>query len=402
MATENKEQPIKAGEQKTDTNTQFIDTSKSNVPETKTPEITTEKIDDKTINFSDFQELLGENPDTAVKDAPPIKEEKISDKKVESTPTLETKPSTEEKEEVVTKPEIKVEQTKQQSDKRDYSDLADEDVPLFKKMGNETFNKLKPMYLEHKKLKDEAVTKQAEIDKLRKGALPDNYFEHPRGYTLTPQFENAANTAIKAGQIVEHWEKQLNKIKNGDDTYQEIHINSQDGGFYLSKPIQATKESASEITDYLKGCEQQLMQKRIALQEMATSHGNTYKQAIDSVKAFEEQAFKNFTGENAKVLEPVVNDTINKVLPPAFHTNPLARSYAKALITLQQLGTAYKDAMEKLKAGENGKATIVEKEKIESKRKAGPTNSDMAAGGEDGKSSDNVSFDMFQEAMGRR
>jgi len=160
--------------------------SKEESSEEKQEEVKEEKEEEKSdVKFGDFFKAQGTERDNL--------EEESKQKSVEKK---EEKP----KEEVEKKEEVKVEE----KPSRDFSGLPDEVIPLFKKMGNESFAKLKPIFIEHSQLKDVVKQKDAKIAELQKGVpvLPDHYFEHPQGYLLDPTFaQEEANTDL-ANKIV--------------------------------------------------------------------------------------------------------------------------------------------------------------------------------------------------------
>lgn len=367
------------------------------VPESKTPADTGSP---KEFSFEDFSNLVtNELPETKPADKPadaPTDPDATPDE-TPAAPELKTKPA----DVPDTKVPPKDPPVTPPSDSRDYSGLEDDVVPLFKKMGNNAFNKLKPVYQEHKALKQSVAEKEAEIAKLREGRIPDSYYEHPRGYTLTPEFEEAATLNSKANQIVNHWQEQLERVRQGEETYQELHINPENGQFYLSAPIKADKSSEQVVSRYLDMSRAQAQRVLGRIQALGIQHETTYKQAIQQVQDFEKQSFAIFEKpELAKSLGPIVKDTIKNVLPPAFHNNPLASIVAKSLFVVKQLGDANKKLQEQLagKGGATATATTPPGKKAdEVDTRINPTNSDMSAGGQGGNTQTAVSWESYKE-----
>lgn len=373
---------------------QFVDTSKIEVIPTETakpavetvaaptvetkpaeskPLVADTKPEDMVTDFTKFLEESGES-------LPPSAQPDV-------TKPLETKPEPE------VKTADKTDILEDTTNKRDYSGIDESAVPLFKKMANKSFEALKPVYIEHKKQKELLAEKEKQIETLKKGALPDNYLEHERAYTLTPEFENAANTTIKAQMIVNHWAEQLAKIKQGDETYQELHMNPQTGELYTSKPIKATKESEADVEKYLSATKEQHLKTQLSLKTLADSHSAKYQSNIQQLREFESKAFHHLEGDNAKVVEPILKDIIEKVFPPAFHNNPLVKGYAKAMYVINQLGEKLKN----MPAPTNGApATVTDK------TKAGPTAADMAGSGTRTANGDMPTYDEIQAEIGGR
>lgn len=305
-------------------------------------------------------------------------------------------------------PEVRVDDKKvdakvddKESDKRVYDDLPEELKPIFKKLHNEPFNALKPIVKALAETKTKLAETESKLVDAKKGGLPDNYFEHSKGYILAPEFEQAANTAIRAEQIANHWKGQLDRIRKGEATYQEVVVNPRTGELSLSKPINVDKDAENEVASYVDFSQQQLMEKQIAVRSFAEKHATTHKESVSQVTDFEKTAFKVFDGDNSKAWEPIIKDTIAKTFPAAFRNNPLATGYAKALLTIDILGKQ----LTQLKAGGKVAETLkTDDGKViskEDKLKAGPTNGDMAnaGGGASKADDDDITIDAFKERI---
>ncbi len=297
--------------------------------------------------------------------------------------------------------------TEIRTSKKDFTGIPEEDKPFFDKMGLRSFDKLKPIYLEHKILKPEVEKLKARLTQLESGALPESYHEHPRAYTLTPEFERAAETYTKAADIVEHWRSQLAAVRAGEETYQEIHVD-QSGNLVLSKPVIADKTTEAELMRYLNATEQQLSQVRSKVESIGNAHITKTKEAATHLSNFENTAFSPFAGEQGKKLEPMLIDTIKNVLHPVYHNNPLARGYAKAMIVVNMLG----EELKKLKAGGSsantattntatGKQQTTTSQQSD-RQKAGPIAGSAGGSGGSNGGAGKVTFDQFEEVMGRR
>jgi len=387
------------------------------------------------INFEDFTNITGEldasgnatiKPDIGKVETKPEVEQKLetkpepvkpaedkkddkeilskdttTDKEPDKQPDDKVQEKSDEKQEEQETEKLVEEVTKDiRTSKKDFTDIPKEDIPYFSKMSLSAFNRLKPVYLEHKRQAEILKTQEAELTKLRSGALPDSYLEHERAYTLTREFESAAQLYSKAQIVANHWNEQMKRVRAGEQTYQELHQNPQNGDFYLSKPIAVTKETEDEIEPYVKGSEQQLVRVGSAIQTLAASHKSKVDESIKAVKDFEDTSFKHFTGEQGKQMEPTIVDTINKIFPSAFHNNPLVRGYAKALLTIQSLGELVKKQKEQLdsKAANGANGTNGNTDKA----KAGPNNSSMVSGVDRKNSGDDITMDDFKEVMGNR
>lgn len=317
-------------------------------------------------------------------------------------PELDTKvkkEKTEKKEEVKTenkKVETKLtpEELKKQRDeekaKRDYTGIDESLLPQVKQMGNEFFNAVAPVLKEHKKLKEEAALKDSEIIKLKENKLPEDYFQHPKGYVLTPEFEAGVTTLTRAQQIAAHWQDQLTKLKEGEYTYQEIDMDRETGELVVGKPIKADKSDIKLLENYVDGAKAQIHKVHSYVENVGKSHNERYRQALTTVADFEKKSFAQFEGENSEKFKPVVRDTITKALPPAFHNNPLATTLAKALLTIHALGQKLKGAGDEKK---------MEEEKKKEAEKIQPTKKEIESGEVKKGADTEITYDVFEKVI---
>lgn len=394
-------------------NTQQINATPANdsgatVSEPKAPEVkATEpsgKSDDSKSDFNDFLDLIGERSndegeknDTTLQ-AKPNEPATPPPETKDKEPEQQTQQPVQSKDKVVQS--VVEEEVEDKTNKRDYSDVEPEVVPLLKKMGGKSFDYFKAQHKEHKSLKAQHDALKVEHERIKKGALPENYVEHPHGYTLSKEFEALNDQYGKAQQLTNHWQQQLEKINNGEETYTEVYVD-QSGELRLSKPTIATKETIADLSRYVAACQQQASLIAAKVETMGEAHLQKHKEAVGTLKGWESEAFKMFTGEEGKKLEPILRDTISKIFPPAFQKNPLAEGYAKAIIVVTQLGNLVKQLKA---AGTNGTATTTTGAPSNTdKTKANPNNSTMSGGGV-GSAKAEVGDDIndFNEVMGRR
>lgn len=309
---------------------------------------------------------------------------------LDKTNILDEKPvPTEQK--PLTRPDV---QQQQQVESRDFSGLEETEIPLFRKMSNEAFSKIKPVYLDAKKLKTDLAAKDAEINKLREGRveLPENYYEHPLGYVLSPEFEGAVSNVGKASTILSHWEQQLQKFRSGSETIQNIHIDEKTGEFFVSKDIPIDERTESEILRCLSASQNQLTQQQNRLQALQASHTTKHKEAAGWISNFEKTSFPVFEKEKA-TYDPLVKNTVDS-FPATVRRNPLATVLAKALITTMQLGRMLQQMQG------NGQVVVDNKGKpkpsADDIKKGGPTDSSHATGA--GRSESPVTFEDFENA----
>lgn len=111
----------------------------------------------------------------------------------------------------------------QQKQGRNYEGLTEQEADWFKKMGNEAYNAMRPVYEEYKKLK---AAPQAQTQAQTQAQSLASVFEHEEGYMLTPQFKTLISETQRANQEHVHWQEQLAAIRAGQK-WKELYADEQ-------------------------------------------------------------------------------------------------------------------------------------------------------------------------------
>ncbi len=272
----------------------------------------------------------------------------------------------------------KVDGGNQQQIARDLTGIDAAHHEHFKRMSNESFNALKPIYLENAQLKQALAEKS-------KGGLPDSYYEHETAYVLTPEFASESAKVTDAEAIYNHYAQQANALANGSKTYTIVQRDAQ-GNLVTSAPIQADRNTALQIQRAEQQAYTQYLNAQAALNAIGTMHKQRATEARGQLVELENKGFPALAKPE---LKPVIADTITKLLPKAYHNNPLAPMLAKAVLTIMDQG-------QKL-AAQQGQ-TQQTQQKVQTRQ---PTAAEIAGGGatqqQQGKS-DEVTFDDFKRA----
>lgn len=158
--------------------------------------------------------------------------------KSEDTPATET-PATEETKELkpfesLVKPPVETKPVEPSSREAVLRDLGVEDSKfgLFKQMSNDAFNYNVEVLRNYK----EAVAKQTELqekyDKADK--MPDSYYDHPEGYTLSKDYKDLVAKSQQASYEYNHYVEQMKKIRAGEKWHDLVGYN-QDGSPQLQE-----------------------------------------------------------------------------------------------------------------------------------------------------------------------
>ena len=296
-----------------------------------------------------------------------------------------------------------------EKDGRDYSDIPEEEKPLWRKMSNDSFNQILPKVKELKVIKVSLAKKEEEFSTLRtqleeaqKGIvrLPENYNEHPAAFVLTPEFKQISNNVNIAQQVYSHWEEQLIAVKGGA---KEISILGNDNNGNI---IETGKQPVDERTELMlgrliSGSDRQLANEQARLNMLAQSHSAKASEVKQWVQAQEKDAFAVFeVPDNKTKMTPIINDTISK-FPAALQSNILMSSYAKALITISTLRGMLEQAKAAQLANGNGGGTAKVAATIKNN---GPTAGEIAGGGgattQTKTAAQQVNLDDFRRAKG--
>lgn len=282
------------------------------------------------VKFSDFKSITSQQAEVEDDGEDELTQQEV-DKKKAAKKEEEVKKEEKVKEEEETK-SAKVEQQetkreKSTSDERDYADLPENVIPIFKKMSNESFNALKPVYLAHGKLQEEVKKKETEIAELKKGkvSLPESYFEHPQGYLLDPEYTQAEVNTNLSQQILNHWNQQLILIRQGKP-WQDLG-EDQKGNIIALSPKQPTENDEIAVMNYINFAHQQLVKNQSKMETAAERFKSRHTEDIKLLKEAETTYFPDFD----KPEHPTsgIQKQVIEALPASMRKHPLASVLAK-------------------------------------------------------------------------
>jgi len=334
-------------------------------------------------DFNDFLKAaaVDKTPleDKTVKEEPKAKlETGIKEEKEEEAPAEEPVI----KEVVKEQPKLKefVKSTKTELQPRVVDDLPEELKGHFKDdMSRPAYEKLRPLILEHKTLKEQNGELTKKLDEYAKGGMPESYYEHPNAFVLTPDYLNGLQTVQTAQSIVNHWEQQFQKVKEGAAEYDQLVYDN--NGNLTTNRVKADSTAETTILKALNFTQNQLIQQQGKLEGMAGVHKERHNQSAQWVKQHEDTAYSIFNTEDGKKLLPNVVKVL-KSYHPSVQANPLAPSLAKADFVINMLA----NMVQQLQQGKTQTPAAVKPKTatVTNRRKAmGPINGDV--GGHDDK-----------------
>lgn len=270
--------------------------------------------------------------------------EKEFDTGIEKTPEKKEEPKKEEPAKVEAKPKIG-----RPALERDFSDLDDDEKLIFQKMSNEAYAKLYPLYKEHKTLKPQLETQSKRIAELEKNALPANYYQHPNGFILSPEF-NQLSEELQVSQVVEnHWRTQLKKMEAGED-WQDLDI-TDDGKFKLSEPKPSDGSSKVDVLSYYQHAISQRQQAEKNIKGLVDTFGQRHGKLSSFVKTdIEDRFFPMYKDEILKKPESkevvAALDRVKAAFPEELQNDLLIGTVSKQAVLIQTLVKALKEVDE--------------------------------------------------------
>lgn len=243
----------------------------------------------------------------------------------------------------------------QQKLARDYSDIDESDRELFKNMSNAAFNRLKPLYLEHKKQSATLAEQTAKIAELSKRpetseTLPPNYFSHPEAFRLSKNYTVLNQRVNLAQAVLSHWQKQLIAIRKGEDWHDLEQ--DKDGNIVVSSgESKATTDAEVQVMENLEHVRRQLFDTQADLRNLSAQHQVRYTQAINVIKEAEDKFFPGF--DDPKHVSAPLQKAVMDALPAEFRDLPISRTLAKVSAVNIMLQHEITSLKEKLKTQES-------------------------------------------------
>lgn len=220
---------------------------------------------------------------------------------------------------------------KTQLPERDYTGIPEEDKETFRRMPRESFDKLKPLYLEHGKFKaeiDGLKQQLAEASKKSPNALPDAYYSHPEAYKLDPEYNNAVAAVNTANWCAGFWKEQLVKISKGEP-YQLLDTNDKGQIIILPDKLEPSEAGRIDIEEYLSGSRQALARWQEKSQQLQQNFGKIHAEDVGLLKEGEQKFFPDYDKPD-HWSKPIQEEFIKK-MPASQRNNVLLPILAKTV-----------------------------------------------------------------------
>lgn len=371
----------------------------------------------------DFNSFLKEAGKEITKEDESDKD-KLKDEAQEKSDEVETDKSEEKKDAAIEHDDKQLPQSKKSANadktiNRDYSDIDEDHKDLFKRMHNDAYNLLKPVYKEHKVLKVENEKLKKDYEDTSKAykslkdqgpQLPDSYFENPNGYLLDPEFHQAAHSTNEAQIILNHWDKQYKDVAAGAKQFDYLDRDKNTGQLIISRKVNAEAGVEAELLKYVNHAQQLVNNSSAKIQAIQMSHGTKSSEAIKSLKNNIQKEYGVFDlPDNKPIYEPLIKSEMEQ-LSPVFRNSPLAEGYVKARVMVFALSKLLQQAQGKgnnndnNKGNTNGNSNKINNATNKNSRNKQPSQEEIngAVGNttQKGSEGDNVTFDDFKNAKG--
>lgn len=236
--------------------------------------------------------------------------------------------------------------------KRDYSGVDDDDRNLFRDMSAASFQKLKPLYIDYKKI-------QAENEQLKKGSAESakqTFFEHPDSYQLTGEFRHNSTNLKLIDAETSHWKSQLAAIRNGQKWTALVGYNP-DGSPKFAADQEPTAEAEADIIEAMLNARQIRGQLTTKLDDIKTNFSAQHKSYLNNMTAIEKSIFKD---SDREVLTKAMERKL-PIFPEYLRAKPEIQTIAKLLAVIDGYSLMLEDrkannvtAEAKLRTATNG------------------------------------------------
>lgn len=219
---------------------------------------------------------------------------------------------------------------------RDYTGMTDEEIAYFKKMGNDTFDWIAPIYRKYKSGQPpEDVTKKlTEYETQLKEANERQWFDHPDAYQLSDEYRQSQAVYQEAQAVAQHWQQQLVAVDGGAKEYAGLQYDAQ--GRIVTVKVPVTPASRADLIQRMQVAQSDIATTQQELEAAKGTHGKRY----GGYKSTMEEIYN----KNFKPHEAVLKKHYDKIIegfPAWFRSRPEARLLASSLASNEVITEHY-------------------------------------------------------------
>lgn len=223
--------------------------------------------------------------------------------------------------------------------KRDYSEFPAEEHAALKQMSNAAFQNHVAKHRALKAAQEELATLKSKADPNK---LPDSYYEHEDGYTLSPNYKEAAHQISRADAEARFVEQQLSAVSNGEKFFLPGWVDGKlvpmtevaPGQF---APARSREDGIEPTKDWERRLERALTNAD-RIRDEAGKHIATlqtqFKAEHDQAKSVIKQGIQQLAPWSSKPEDPVTKWAENyrkTAIPKIYRDHPLAESTAHSI-----------------------------------------------------------------------
>lgn len=265
-------------------------------------------------------------------------------------------------------PEVKTQEVKTQEKpkaKKQEDELPpidewdEDDRPFVNKMSKEASTHFRGKL---KSLKEASDTLKKQLEEASKNPK-ETFYNHPKGYMLTPEYQETSSKLEKAIYEVEFYKQQLNRVRNGQP-WQAIHGYDDDGNPKFSPTYKATEQAADTLLTEINRITMSGQSIQQELEKLEKSHSDAVKQNNDTLLNERKKRFAwrqdeklldsdlEIEGYGKAKINKVISD-FKQLFPAAYRDHPVTDVAADLFIALQMALGQSKTLEGKAKTEEN-------------------------------------------------
>jgi hypothetical protein len=190
---------------------------------------------------------------------------------------------------------------------RKFDGLADDEITLFKNMSQEAYNRLYPMFLDHKKSEERIK----ELETAAVTADQRRWYEEPNAYQLHPDYAAATATDSNLNTELSFWQEQLAAVEDNKPWNQLVYNDSNGKREYIRGEVQDPSSMAkAQILSNISQCQQYKSTNANRIANIQQNFAGKYKSYNDSLS----NADKTMFGKLELDKNPELNNTYNEWL----------------------------------------------------------------------------------------
>jgi len=251
---------------------------------------------------------------------------------------------------------------------RDYTGLDEEEKAIFEKMANNSYQKLYPIYLAHKKNEPPADIKEKLTTYERQLAEAEDrrWHDHPEAYRLSDEYREADEFHNTAQAISAHWQKQLEAVDGGAKEYFAVTQDREGNIVTVKTPV--TNATRADLTRRIFLSQADIQSAQAQLEKTKETHSKRYGGYKSTLESIYEKNFKPHEALLKKAMDAHLES-----FPKWWRKTPEARLLAASLASNQ----IFVDQLEGSRGASAANAVFESAGKA-----AGPTQQDLQRGGE--------------------